>query len=702
LPLDEGKAAALILQDNRMTTSPHLPWPLMNQRYLQAELLRVQRLVEAQFPPPETSPPPPSRGQGPVEGALTEAEQAAHLAALWDPLSDQPPPALESLCAQLGLSRFERDLVLLCAGVQLSRSFYALCARACSSPVAPTFELALAVLPGASFGAVLSSGALRRGRLLTLLDGPTLAQSPLQLEERVLQHLLGVSVLTPQLARRLRPLVPPDALLPSQQPVGQALVRGLLSELEPGEGAPRELLWLTGPDAAARRQVAAWACAEVGLPLWQLRAAEVPTTVAERDELLALWAREQQLEPAVLALAIEDPDQAETARAAVALVEQALGPVLILSREVTRSGERAILRLELPTLSFGEQAALLRQALLASAEASGDASEPALPSEPLLTEAIEQAAAAFRLDSQSLQLAATDAWRKLPSEPLAGALWQACRQQARPKLDDLMVRIDSQVTLDDLILPEAARQTLQALIAQKRHQATVYQHWGLAQRGGRGLGLSALFVGQSGTGKTLAAEAVASALQLDLYRIDLSQVVSKYIGETEKHLRRIFDSAEQGGAVLLFDEADALFGKRSEVKDSHDRHANIEVSYLLQRMEAYQGVSILTSNLRSALDSAFLRRLRFVLQFPFPDRRERVALWRLALPETVPQQGLDLEKLARLSIAGGHIRNIALAAAFLAAAEQQPVFMRHLLRAAREEYAKLERPLSEQELAGWL
>jgi SpoVK/Ycf46/Vps4 family AAA+-type ATPase len=216
-----------------------------------------------------------------------------------------------------------------------------------------------------------------------------------------------------------------------------------------------------------------------------------------------------------------------------------------------------------------------------------------------------------------------------------------------------------------------------------------------------GLGISALFAGPSGTGKTLAAEVIAGVLGLDLYRIDLSQVVSKYIGETEKNLRRVFDAAEEGGAVLLFDEADALFGKRSEVKDSHDRYANIEVSYLLQRMEQYRGLAVLTTNLRDSLDDAFLRRLRFIVSFPFPDAVQRAGIWRRAFPPATPTEGLDPERLATLEVAGGTIRNIALAAAFLAADEDAPVRMGHLLRAARGEYEKLERPLSRAEVGGW-
>jgi len=235
-----------------------------------------------------------------------------------------------------------------------------------------------------------------------------------------------------------------------------------------------------------------------------------------------------------------------------------------------------------------------------------------------------------------------------------------------------------------------------------RQRTTVYETWGFASRGGRGLGISSLFAGASGTGKTMAAEVLANELHLDLYRIDLSQVVSKYIGETEKNLRRVFDAAEEGGAILLFDEADALFGKRSEVRDSHDRYANIEVSYLLQRMESYRGLAILTTNIKGALDSAFLRRIRFIVQFPFPDVTQRGEIWRRIFPASTPTEGLDMSKLARLNVTGGNIRNIALNAAFLAADAGEPVRMTHLLRAARGEYAKLEKSLTEAEIGGWL
>jgi len=251
-------------------------------------------------------------------------------------------------------------------------------------------------------------------------------------------------------------------------------------------------------------------------------------------------------------------------------------------------------------------------------------------------------------------------------------------------------------------LPDASSKILREIVAHVRHRATVYDTWGFGAKCARGLGITSLFAGPSGTGKTLAAEVLANELQLDLYRIDLSRVVSKYIGETEKNLRKVFDAAEEGGAVLLFDEADALFGKRSEVKDSHDRYANIEISYLLQRMENYRGLAILATNMKQALDSAFLRRIRFVIQFPFPDAKLREKIWQRMFPSKTPTDGLDMPSLARLNVAGGNIRNISINAAFLAAEQGEAVRMADVFQAARSEYAKLEKPLTPVEAEGWV
>ncbi|HKE00777.1 MAG TPA: ATP-binding protein, partial [Planctomycetota bacterium] len=262
-------------------------------------------------------------------------------------------------------------------------------------------------------------------------------------------------------------------------------------------------------------------------------------------------------------------------------------------------------------------------------------------------------------------------------------------------------RIDPAAGLDDVVLAPASKRWLREIVAHVRERHRVHEEWGFAAKSARGLGITALFAGASGTGKTMAAEGLARELRLDLYRIDLAGVVSKYIGETEKNLKRLFEAAEGSGAVLLFDEADALFGKRSEVKDSHDRYANVEVSYLLQRMEAYRGLAILTSNQKSALDPAFLRRIRFVVTFAFPDAEQRAAIWRGVFPARTPTADLDYGRLAQLNVAGGHIRNIAIAAAFLASQRGESVRMAHLAEAARAEYAKLERTPSDAETRGW-
>lgn len=270
-------------------------------------------------------------------------------------------------------------------------------------------------------------------------------------------------------------------------------------------------------------------------------------------------------------------------------------------------------------------------------------------------------------------------------------LLETARTLASPELGGLAQRLDPRHTWSDIVLTADGIARLRELCARFRHRATVYETWGYANSVARRRGVAALFVGLPGTGKTMAAEIIAADLAYDLYRVDLSAVVSKYIGETEKNLEAIFRAAEQGEVVLLFDEADALFGKRSEVRDAHDRYANIEVAYLLQRLETYNGVAILTSNLSGNLDEAFLRRLDVVVEFPFPQEDERREIWRRSLPDGAPRaDDVDPAELARsFKLTGGHIRNSALAAAFLAANDGEPIGRRHLLHAIRREYEKV-------------
>jgi len=318
-----------------------------------------------------------------------------------------------------------------------------------------------------------------------------------------------------------------------------------------------------------------------------------------------------------------------------------------------------------------------------------------------------QLAAQFNLNLPSIEILAglAHAQAKDGARSVAGAAWDACRISERPRLDSLAQRLEPKMTWDDLVLPKAEADLLHQIAAQAAQRNTVYHEWGFDRKMNRGFGISALFAGESGTGKTMAAEVIANELRLNLYRIDLSQVVNKYIGETEKNLRRLFDAAEDGGAILFFDEADALFGKRSEVKDSHDRYANIEINYLLQRMESYRGLAILATNLKTALDQAFIRRLRFIVNFQFPTAADRRRLWSKAFMQheadkklPVPPLGqLDYDRLAALNLTGGHIHNVALNAAFMAAHRGTPVTMPLVLEAARAEFRKLDRPINEAE-----
>jgi hypothetical protein len=267
------------------------------------------------------------------------------------------------------------------------------------------------------------------------------------------------------------------------------------------------------------------------------------------------------------------------------------------------------------------------------------------------------------------------------------------RRRGRSGLDSFAQRLDLRGDGDTLVLPPHQRDLLDQIVAHVRYKDQVFTDWGFAARSRRGLGLTVLFAGASGTGKTLASETVARALGYPLYRVDLSALVSKFIGETEKNLETVLDAADRDGVVLLFDEADALFGRRSTIRDSHDRYANQEVSYLLQRLESFEGLAILTSNLPDAIDPAFSRRFRFVVSFPFPDQAQREAIWRSVLPEAMPRDPLDLPRLSRFLLSGGSIRTVALNAAFRAAAEGAAVGMPHLMTAIHGELAKLDQPV---------
>jgi hypothetical protein len=604
------------------------------------------------------------------------------------------PPALTRLCATLGLSDFERNVLLLCAGRALNPEIPNLCAvlHGQGDQNYVTFQLALKIFTESHWQALTPRAPLRQWQLITWAAEEDIPHARLNIDESILHYLLGEPYDDPLLKSAL-------------QPVAVAAISGQLSATHRGvvediatllQRQPTAKVQLCGPETELRWAIAAAVAARQQQPLYGLNAQAVSTDNA--SQFTQRWQRWVRLAPSLLVIdADQERPAAETSAGNPPLLTQLLprleAPVIVTTHQRHYVPQCALVSFDVVRLSYGEQLTLWQTALgTTSAEMNGHlhglVSQFNLPPATI-------AAAGLSVQTDAGEAGAA-------TDQLADHLWQFCRLQARPQLDNLAQRIDTNATWDDLVLPEREKTTLKAIATQVQYRAQVYEDWGFAGKSQRGLGISAMFAGQSGTGKTMAAEVLAKQFKLDLYRIDLSSVVSKYIGETEKNLRRIFDAAESGGAVLLFDEADALFGKRTEVKDSHDRHANVEVSYLLQRMESYQGLAILTTNLKKSLDQAFMRRIRFIVDFPFPDREARTEIWRRVFPAQSPTRGLKYEKLGNLSVAGGNIRTIALNAAFIAAAAGKPIQMGHILAATQQEYLKLERTLTDTEVRGWV
>jgi hypothetical protein len=599
------------------------------------------------------------------------------------------PTALDRLCTTFRLTPFERAILLACAGMELDASFATLCAAAQDSATRgyPTFGLALVAFEAPHWSAIAPDAPLRRWRLIEVVSQmeTALTVSPLRIDERILHFLTGVQYIDERLAGLLEPLQPEVDLVPSHRAIAQHVQRSW-SAL--GESLP--VIQLCGSDQASKRLIAQAACQEAGFQLCALAADSIPAGVFELEGIMRLCEREAAITGSAIYVAAESVEMQD--RHAVGSVRRLLEGMttpLILGTTDRWQLRRPTVQFDVRKPTRDEQRETWQTAVAGyGAVANGEVDD--------LVSQLDLSVPAIQASVYQAMSVGQGADR------LAEELWSAGREQARPHLESLAQRVEPVATWEDIVLPELQRQALTEIAAHVTHRRTVYDRWGLGRASGRGLGISALFAGPSGTGKTMAAEVLANALRLDLYRIDLSSVVSKYIGETEKNLRRVFDAADEGGVILFFDEADALFGRRSEVKDSHDRYANIETSYLLQRMEWYRGVAILATNMRGALDPAFMRRIRFVINFPFPDVAQRTEIWRRVFPGETPCEGLQPGLLARLNLTGGNIRNVALNAAFLAARAGDPVRMEHLLSAARTEYAKLDRPLAEMEVTGWV
>jgi AAA+ superfamily predicted ATPase len=620
---------------------------------------------------------------------------------------------LVQLAQTFGLSPFEVQAIIICLAPELKRKYDRLYAYLQDDITRkrPSIDLILTLLCpslAARWQArsyfLPQSPLLQLGILHTVHD----AQSPsgssdlaqfLQLDRRIVDYLLGHEVLDDQ-------LIPLITVQVAEQAFDQVLVevapkaqlKGLLHRyfLSANEPFRKVVMYFHGPPGVGKRELALGASTQLGCSLLYLDLERLLTQDSPLETLLKRVFREGLLLQAAIYLdhldrLLSNQPKARMALKLLADLMAQYGWLLILAGETPwypddlfDQGEDLIFQdIALPIPDVPIRAAMWNRALEGWCPHAEESWAWQLASQFCLTPG-QIRAAARRVEGQPK---AIDGGEK----PGLNDLYAACRRLSSHKLGELAVKLEPHYSWADLVLPEDKLTHLRELCSQARHQYRVLQEWGFGQKLSHGKGLSALFSGPPGTGKTMAAEVIAHDLQVDLYKVDLSGVVSKYIGETEKNLSRIFQAAKTSNAILFFDEADALFGKRTEVSDAHDRYANIETSYLLQKMEEYDGIVILATNLRENMDEAFTRRLRFIVEFPFPDDEHRRRIWATHFPEAAPlSEAVDCEVLAhQFQLAGGNIKNIVLNAAFYAAEDGEKIEMEHIVRGAKREFEKM-------------
>ncbi|MDM0047923.1 ATP-binding protein [Variovorax sp. J22R115] len=621
---------------------------------------------------------------------------------------------LARLANLFGLDRFDTDVLLVALAVEIDLRYEKLYAYLQDDVTKkrPSVDLAIQLLTASSVDRLearrrfLPSAPLFAQQIVQLRDDPSQPDPPLlarylKVEDRIVQFLFGIDEIDGRLRAFAEPVVPRRSLddLLLTDDARRALRRAwpALSE------APLPVMLLAGPAGAGKRSAAEGICHERQWPLLVVDVAALP---AESDEvrLAALIEREAALLGGAVywrggaslgsaegaGAVAEGAESAGRQRSALAGLLRAIdagrAPCFWAGEDTVAIGaalaRRAVVVMRVAEATHPQRASLWSSELAGAALDSGvDLAALASRFKLRLGGIVDAAATARRLarlrDGERASITMRD-------------LQDACRMHSNQKLSSLARKTTPRQRWDDLVLPADRLAQLREICNHVKYRDRVYGDWGFGRKLALGKGLAVLFAGPSGTGKTMSASIIAAELGLDLYRIDLSTVISKYIGETEKNLSKIFDEAETSNAILFFDEADALFGKRSEVRDSHDRYANIEVGYLLQRMEEYEGIAILATNFRKNMDDAFVRRLHFTVEFPFPDDEDRHRIWKGIWPEDTPRDSeLDLELLAqRFEMTGGNIKNVAVAAAFLAADEDQVVRMDHVIQATQREYQK--------------
>ena len=638
-------------------------------------------------------------------------------------LSDfQASPRLAWIEQVYQLSPFEMNVILLTLAPEIDLRYERLYAYLQDDVTRkrPTVDLVLNLLCPSRVEKLMwrayfaPDAALIKHRLLHLFPDSNQPQPPLlshylKLDEQIVRLLLGQSGLDPRVANFCQP-ISPDLEVDEQLifPEIKRAVQGLVNQAWQNHQSLR--LYFQGPTLPDARCMATALAHDLNITLLIVSLRQLLMASVDFELMLNVLFRAAWFEDIILYLEewehLQGEENAIFRQQFLEVFADNHGMVILVGTQPWAVIEHHSLRLitvPFPSLDV-VQRRMSWQVYLANAGIQLNESE------------MQRLGDRFRLTRSQIAAAVTMAcnrvcWRDAiqssetipPSvcvQPTVEELFAAARSQCGHDLATLTQKIESSYTWNDIVLPEDALVQLQEICQRVVYRHAVFAEWGFENKLSYGRGVTILFAGSSGTGKTMAAGIIANDLGLDLYKIELSGVVSKYIGETEKNLDRIFTAAENANAILFFDEADALFGKRSEVRDSHDRYANLEISYLLQKMEEYEGLAILATNLRQNLDEAFVRRLAFTIHFPSPEVEDRQRLWRGVFPAQVPLAAdVDFDWLAsRFKFSGGNIKNIALAAAFLAAAAGSPITMAHLLQATRREYQKMGKTLSDADL----
>jgi SpoVK/Ycf46/Vps4 family AAA+-type ATPase len=640
---------------------------------------------------------------------------------LWA-VHDQPLPAtgsegsrLTALATAFDLDPFDLDVLVIALAPEFDRRYERIYAFLQDDVTRrrPSVDLVLNLLCETLEARLVrrarftADAPLLRSGLLHLVPDPQNAQPPLlahylKLDDQGISWLLGQEGLDPRLAPFCRAIEPQSTL--DRILIGEDQKRGLLALVQQAGAAGEPLkLYFHGPAGTGKRSTAEALAEACALRLLSTDLRAVLRAGEGFEQLSQCLRREAWLRPAVLLIegidalaAGEDEGQAQRLRE---LVLDHPGLLILAGSDpdwAVRSGLPGVIELSFGMPDCTERRALWHRHLGPAAAALASADLDTVAQRFRLTPGqIAHACGLAQSRARWHAVAPDGARTTLPRRmgPTIDDLMQAARAQSGHALARLARKLDPKYRWADLVLPEDQRAQLHEICREFTYRTTVYGDWGFGRKLSLGKGLNVLFSGPPGTGKTMAAEVIANDLGLDLYKIDLSQVVSKYIGETEKNLDRIFAAAEDANAILFFDEADALFGKRSEVKDAHDRYANIEVGYLLQKMEEYEGIAILATNLKGHLDEAFARRMQAIVEFPFPGEDDRRRIWKGMFPHEAPLgEDVDFDLLAReVRLSGGNIKNIGLASAFYAASDGGVIHMPHLLRAVAREHQKLGR-----------